>query len=245
VTTAGTVTLDRSLTSRQTLSGSYSFLHVSPLDPEAGGSPTNVDLLILGYAYKIQPTLLIRLTGGGVEGSEAAFNGSAAVEKQWGGMWMAAGYQRYLGFFGALPFVGGPSAAAIPFASGITAGSTYQVFSVRAFGQLTKRVGLEASGQKALNGVNDKGIGVRSLIGQLRLSYKITDRFVLFARAEHYGQNINEFSDQGLSRNRYVGGIEVVISRPPERSNLKNQHGKAPQDATQPNSGEAQAPEEK
>src|ERR1700683_3286072 len=72
VTTAGTITLDRSLTSRQTLSGSYSFLHVDPLHPEAGGSATNVNLLILGYTYQIDPTLLVRLTAGYVEGSESA-----------------------------------------------------------------------------------------------------------------------------------------------------------------------------
>jgi hypothetical protein len=231
VATAGTVTVDRSLTSRQTLTGSYSFLHVDPLHPEAAGGPTTVDLLILGYAYQIQPTLLIRLTAGGVEGSESAFNGSAAVEKQWGGMWLAAGYQRYLGFFGTLAPVGGPSAGLIPFANGITPSSVYQVFSLRAAGQLRRRVGLEAIGQKALNGVNAQGTGVRSLIGHIRVSYKLTDRFVLFAQAEHYGQNINEFSDQGLSRNRSFGGIEIVLSRPPERENVRNQHRKAPQDS--------------
>jgi hypothetical protein len=231
VATAGTVTLDRSLTSRQTISGSYSFLHVDPVHPETAGSPTNVDLLIVGYAYQIHPTLLLRFTAGGVEGSETAFNGSAAVEKQWGSMWLAAGYQRYLGFFGTLAPIGGPSAGLIPFANGITPSSVYQVFSVRGFGQLTKRVGLEAIGQKALNGANDQGTGVRSLIGHLRMNYKLTDRFVLFALAEHYGQNINEFSDQGLSRNRYFGGVEIVISRPPERDDVRNRHRQAPQDS--------------
>jgi hypothetical protein len=244
VTTAGTATLDRSLTARQTLSGSYSFLHVAPLHPEAGGSATNVNLLILGYAYQIEPTLLVRLTAGDVEGSESAFMGSAALEKQWGGVWLAAGYQRYLGFFGALAPAGGPSAGTVPFANGITPSSVYQVFSVRASGQLTKRVGLEAIGQKALSGINDQGNGVRSLIGHLRVSYRLTDRFVLFATAEHYGQNINEFSEQGLSRDRYFGGIEIVLSRPPERNDVRNQHRQAPQDSDELKPGELQPPEE-
>jgi hypothetical protein len=243
VTTAGTATLDRSLTSRQTLSGSYSFLHVDPLHPEAGGSATNVNLLILGYAYQIDPTLLVRLTAGYVEGSESAFMGSAAVEKQFGGVWMAAGYQRYLGFFGALAPAGGASAGVVPFANGITPSSVYQVFSVRASGQVTKRVGLEAIGQKALSGVNGQGTGVRSLIGHLRVSYRLTDRFALFATVEHYGQNINEFSDQGLSRDRYFGGIEIVLSRPPERNDVKKQHHQA-QDSDELNPGELQPPEE-
>ena len=44
---------------------------------------------------------------------------------------------------------------------------------------------------------------------------------------------------------RYVGGIEIVISRPPERNDPRNQHGKAPQKAGEPNTSEDQAPEEK
>jgi len=107
VGTAGTVTLDRSLTSKHSLSVSYSFLHVHPLSSDLGGSPTNVNLLILGYAYQINPTLLLRLTGGAIEGSESAFNGAAVVERsQLGGVWLAGGYQRYLGFFEGLPVSG-------------------------------------------------------------------------------------------------------------------------------------------
>jgi hypothetical protein len=103
---------------------------------------------------------------------------------------------------------------------------------------------MEVVGQKALNGVNNQGVGVRSLIGHLRMSYKLTDRFVLFAQAEHYGQNINEFSDQGLSRNRYFGGVEIQIARPPDRDNVRNQHGKAPQGSGGVTPDELPPPEE-
>jgi hypothetical protein len=215
VTTAGTVTLDRALTSRQTLSGDYAFLHVSPLHPESVGTGTNVNLFILGYSYQVTPTLLLRATAGGVAGSESAFNGSAAIEKQWGGLWLAAGYQRYIGFFGGYQPAGGPTAGTIPFAYGLTPNSVYQVASLRASGQISKHWGLEAVGQKALNGRNSQGVGVRSLIGQLRISYRLTGRYTVFARAEHYGQNVNEFSGLPLSRNRYLIGLEMALSKPP------------------------------
>lgn len=236
VTTAGTATIDRSITTRQTLSGNYSFLHVSPLHPELAGSATNVHLFIAGYAYQVTPTVLIRATAGGVAGSESAFNGSAAVEKQLGGLWLAAGYQRYIGFFGGFNPVGGPTAGQIPFANGLTPNSVYQVFSFRAAGQLTRRVGIEAIGQKALNGKNDAGVGVHSLIGQLRVSYKLNRRFALFARAEHYGQNINEFSGLPLDRNRYVAGLEIMLSEPPvtEKRDRRRNGAAEPEDSKSP-----------
>ncbi len=61
VTTAGTVNLDRSLTSHQKLSASYSFLHGHPLNPETGGSANNVHLLNLGYTYEVNREVPPRL----------------------------------------------------------------------------------------------------------------------------------------------------------------------------------------
>jgi hypothetical protein len=244
VGSAGTVTLDRDLTSRQVLSANYSFLHVDALNPKTGGSPTNVNLLMLAYSYQITPTMLVRGAAGAVSGSESAFNGALAIEKQWGGMWFAAGYQRYLGFFGGFVPLHRTSAD-IPFANGLDANSVYQVVSLRASGQLSRCWGLEGVAQKAFNTIDSRGLAVRSLIGQLRVSYKLNRRFVLFLRAEHYGQNVSQFSDQALSRNRYLGGVEVVLSRPPEREGTRDRRGNAPQDPGEPKQSDRQSPEER
>ena len=177
--------------------------------------------------------------------AESAFNGSAAIEKKLGGVWVAAGYQRYLGFFGGFTPVGGvpvtPTAGFTPvgslatgqpgFASGITPNSVYQVISLRASGQLTRRVSLQAEAQKALTGVDAAGEGIRSLILQGRIGYQVNDRLALFAQLDHYAQNINPFFDQSLSRNRYFGGIEITLSRPQEADRGRYRHGKAPQDS--------------
>jgi hypothetical protein len=226
VGTAATATLDRSLSSRHSLSLSYSFLHVHPLDPQAGGSPTNVNMLILGYAYQIDPTLMLRLTAGGIEGTQSAFNGAAVLEKQFGDLWLAGGYQRYLGFFDGLPVEGGTPVATTGFANGVAPSSVYQVFSLRATGQLTKRLKLTAVGEKSITGADAQGFSNRSLIGKLRLSYRINERLSFFAGAEHYGQNQNLLFDTALNRNRYFAGLEITLARPPETGGGTNQRRK-------------------
>lgn len=222
VGTAATATLDRSFSSQHSLSVSYSFLHVSPLDPQAGGSATNVNMLMLGYAYQINQTLLLRLSAGGIEGSESAFNGAAVVEKQLGDLWLAGGYQRYLGFFDGLPVSGGPSVETTGFANGLAPVSVYQVVSLRASGHLTKRLKLTAVGEKSVTGANNQGFADRSLIGKLRLTYRLNNRVNLFAEAEHYGQNYNPLFNTALNRDRFFAGFEITISRPPETAGGNN-----------------------
>lgn len=233
VTTAGTVTIDRAITSRNKLTGSYSFLHSHPLQPEVSGSSTNVHLINLGYSFEINPRLIVRLAGGTVRGTESSYIGAAAVEKRVGTLWMAAGYQRYLSFFGGLANLSSAPAGAAGFADGLTPNSIYQVGSVRAWGPLTGRLALEGSAQRALNGADPRFRSSRSTIGQLRLTYKLTERVSSFVRAEHYGQTTNAFIETPLSRSRYFGGFEITLSRPPEPENVRNRHGKLPQDSVE------------
>jgi hypothetical protein len=243
VGSAGTVSLDRDLTSRQSVSVNYSFLHVDPLNRQTGGSSTNVNLLLAGYAFQVNPTLLLRVTAGGIAGSESAFSGSAAVEKQFDGIWVAAGYQRYLGFFTGLAPLQRTTPDLTPFANGLVPNSIYQVFSLRASGQLTRHIGLEGVAQRAFNSIDGRGAGVRSLIGQLKVTYRLNRRWALFVRAEHYGQNLSQFSDQALARNRYIAGVEFALSKPPEKQGARDRRATADsEEAKQP---DHQLPEEK
>ncbi|HWF08965.1 MAG TPA: hypothetical protein VG297_10910 [Bryobacteraceae bacterium] len=230
VTVAGTATVDRTLTPSQTLSGSYSFIHAMPLHPSVAGSPSDVHLLSATYTYEVNRGLLLRASGGFVEGAEPAATGAFEVEKAFSGLWTAAGFQRYVGFFGGLlPVSDTPDV--VQFANALAPNSVYEVVSLRGWGQLTKRLGMEAAGQKAINGINAEGIGVRSLIGRLRLTYRLTGRYALFTELGHYGQNFNQFSGNRLSENRFFAGIQITLSRPPERENLRGRHGKTPQDS--------------
>lgn len=220
VSTAGSVTLHRILSRRQKLTANYSFLHVHPFDRKLAGSPTNVNLFSLGYTYEINPKLVIQLFGGGVQGPEPAFIGAVSVAKKIRNIWLLAGYQRYLSFFGGLtPAVAPPVGINTP--DGLTPNSIYQVISFRAWGHLTRRLSIDANGQRALNGVDQRNRNIKSAIGQVRLSYGLTDRLAFFTQAEFYGQNVNEFSPFPESRRRYTAGIEVVISRPPLSESLQ------------------------
>ena len=230
-TTAFTVTLDRIITSRHKLSGSYSILHSHPTHPEISGSPTNVQLVNLGYTYDIMPGLVLRLAAGAVKGNETSFIGAAAVEKRLGGIWIAGGYQRYLSFFGGLAPLSIAPPGTVPFANGVTPSTVYQVGSVRAWGQLSKRVGLSASFQKAMGGGDALYGALSSDVAQARLTYKLSERVSTFLVAEHYGQNPNPFLDIPISRNRYFGGVEIWASRPPESLTAQNRHGKAPRES--------------
>jgi hypothetical protein len=230
-TIAFTATVDRIVTSRHKLSGSYSILHSHPLNPEISGSPTNVQLVNLGYTYDIKPGLVLQLAAGAVMGTQSSFIGAAAVEKRLGGMWIAGGYQRYLSFFGGLAPLSDAPPGTVSFADGVTPSAVYQVGSVRAWGQLSKRLGMAASFQKALGGGDALYGALSSDVAQARLTYKLSERVSAFVVAEHYGQSPNPFLDIPMSRNRYFGGVEIWVSHPRESLDAQNRHGKAPQES--------------
>jgi hypothetical protein len=190
--------------------------------------------------YTVNPGLIFRVTGGVVRGQELAYTAGGAVEKQLGGVLVIAGYQRYLSFFGGLAPSGATAGETVPFASGLMPNSLFQAASLRARGKLTKRVGLEFKGELGHSSLGDRS--VKSLILQSRLDYRLSDRFVLFARAEYYGQNISQFSESPLSRRRYFGGLEIVLSRPPQSEDDTRLHGKIPVESQ---TDEPRTPEEK
>ncbi|HEY7333400.1 MAG TPA: hypothetical protein VH639_00855 [Bryobacteraceae bacterium] len=231
VAEAGTLTVDRSLTSHQQLSASYAYIRVDPLNASTPGSASGVNLGLLGYTYTVQPDLLLRFTAGATNGSQTGFTGSAGIEKRLGDVWIAAAYERYLGFFGGFTPAGGVIAPEIPFANGITPNATYDVASLQVRGQITRRIGIQGSGQRAMNGTDLAGRGLRSLVGQIRVDFRFNDRLLLFARADHYGQNINVFLNEPMSRNRYFGGLEIALTKPRDSSGRRYSHGKAPQDS--------------
>jgi hypothetical protein len=112
----------------------------------------------------------------------------------------------------------------VPFEAGFTPNSIYQVVALRAWGHITRKVGMEGNVQRALNGVTQDNRGIKSVILQLRLDYKLSDRVTAFTRTEFYGQNVSEFSPLPLSRRRYVAGLEFTLSRAPELTDDPHRH---------------------
>ena len=242
---AGSMTLDHTVSRHHSFTGSYSYLHVRPLNgiASAGYSYQAVHSVHGGYMYTVNPGLIFRVTGGVVRGRELAYTAGGAVEKQLAGVLLIAGYQRYLSFFGDLASTSGTASETVPFANGLMPNSLFQAVSVRARGSLTKRVGLEFKGERGTSTLGNRG--VRSLILQSRLDYRLNERFVLFVRAEYYGQNISQFSESPLSRRRYFGGLEIALSRPPQVEDTTRRHGKTPVESSEPKTEEPHAPEER
>src|SRR5579864_2334443 len=168
---AGTVTLERTVNRHHALSASYSYLLVRPLNAGSSGNTVGVHNVNLGYIYTVNPGLILRLSGGAIRGEQSSFIGAAAVEKRLSGLWVSAGFERYLSFFGGLAPIGAAPAGTIPFANGLAPQDLYQVASFRAWGKLTKRLALEGSALRALNGVNPQDRAIRSWICQFRLDY--------------------------------------------------------------------------
>ena len=241
---AGTVTVDHTITRHHALSGSYTYLYVHPLDSGPSAIGTGVQNVNLGYIYAVNPGLTVRVAGGITRAVQSSFTGTAAVDKRVGGLWLSAGYQRYLALFGGLAPIGAP-AGPVAFTAGLAPNSVYQVASLRAWGMLTKRFGLQGGVQRALNGVTPDNRGIKSVIGQLRLDYKVSDRVTAFTSAEFYGQNISEFSSVPLSRRRYFGGLEIALSRPPNPAEDPHRHKPLPAGSSQAQQGEANPWDEK
>jgi hypothetical protein len=239
---AGTLSVDHTLDRHQSLSGSYAYLYVHSLQPGPGGVDNSVHNVDLGYIYTVNPGLEIRLFGGLSRSDQSSFTGAAGVDKKFGDLWVSAGYQRYVAFFGGFVPTGNQPVGGVPFAEGLAPNSVYNVASVRAWGNITKRVGLEGTVQRALNGVTRSNRGIKSVIVQLRADYKLTDRLSAFVRTEFYGQNISEFSPFPMSRRRYFGGIEYALTRPPELASKPDRHRPG---SSQSDTGESARSQEK
>lgn len=229
-----TVSMERTLTRRHTLAGNYAVLYVRPLHRETMAAPGLVDFykpahaINLDHTFKVNSDLVLVLSGGVIRGHQFSYRAGALVEKRFGPIWAAAGYQRYLAFFGGItPSVGLPPAT--PFASGVLPGSLYQVGSFRIRGNLTRRLSLEMSGLRARSEVQTRDRDTKSVIGHFRLSHKLTERFSLFTQAEFYGQNMNEFLHSQMSRKRFFGGLEIVLMRPPEQARVPKAPAETPQ----------------
>jgi hypothetical protein len=230
---AGTVGVEHKFNHSHELTGSYSFLHVDPLGNHLLGGAANVSLLNAGYTYTINPATILHLSIGGVRGTTDAMLGAVALERKVHGVWFAGGYQRYVSFFGGLAPLSEAPVGTQPFSDGVVPSSVYQVGTFRAWGQITKKVGIEAGAQRSLAGVNLAGENIHGAIFHARIDYRMRDRVVWFARAEYYEQNVPQFVPFPGARRRYTAGIEIALTRPLEAHAGRSRRGPLAPDTEQ------------
>jgi hypothetical protein len=180
----------------------------------------NVDV---GYTYTVNPGLIVRLSGGVIRGPQFAYTAGGGVEKRLQGVWLTGGFQRYLSFFGPLSPIGAAPRTAVPFAQGLLPGSVYQVASLGVKGKLTKRLSVKVSGMNVRNEAGIQYGNIRSWVARCRAEYKLTGPLVAFTQLDFFNQNLNDFSPLPLSRRRYFGGVQIVLSHPHEVVNVPSQ----------------------
>jgi hypothetical protein len=234
---AGTVTLSRRLTSQQKLTGTYSYLTLrllnrenDPTLPAISGVSAPTHYLTLGYDVTLNRNLLLRLAGGTIHANGFSYMASAEIEKRLGPIWIDAGYHRTISFFGGLGSPGlGPSPE-LQFSDGLLVGNIYQMASFGVRGNLTNRLGLDLHVRGSKTSSGQPGSAIKSLIGSVRMDYKLSDRMVLFSTAEVYGQKSTEQIGVPLSRSRFFGGLEIIVSR----SNGSRESRRRPASTTTP-----------
>lgn len=239
---AVSATLDRSLTSTQTLSGTYSFLHFTPFNPQISGQPSNIEVVNAVYGWSFGENSVLRVSGGYVGGPQNGVTWGVTAEHTFGALWTAAGYQRYVGFFGGLNPVTGPQSNEIPFAQSETPSSVYQVVSLRAKGHVWGPISVDASAQRARDTGNDftGGLnsrlanGISSNLATIRVDYRLKHRFTIFARGDYYAQNINPFIASPFSERRISLGISVNLDRDYQPPDYRVHRTAPPDDRKEP-----------
>jgi len=60
----------------------------------------------------------------------------------------------------------------------------------------------------------DSSPELKSLAGHLRLDFKLTERLIAFSTVGIYRQNVTVLLNAPLERTRYLGGVEILLSKP-------------------------------
>ena len=164
------------------------------------------------YTYAKGRGLLFELSGGLMRDHNMTYLLGMQVEQRFDRLWMAGGYQRFLSFFGTMPFQGGQPVGSIPLPNGVRAQSLFSALTGRVGGKISRRTELETSVSFSKSTANFVSHDVKSAIGRFRINYWLTNRLGLFANADTFFESENEVASTQFNRHRYFGGLQYRIS---------------------------------
>jgi hypothetical protein len=235
------ITIDHHLTSRLKLSGSYNYLRATSFDKyDPSGNligpfaPTQFASGTL--SFNATPSLLMEVTGGYVHNPLNSYLVGGLIERHLQRMTIAAGYNRYLTFAGA------PTAESIDEAVPITAArllppnSISNTASFRLKGDLSEHWSIETTIMASDTAGTTNFTTLRSAMGGVRVSYKISDHMAFFVNSDLYRQNANVILPVPISRSRFFAGISYTFSPTPDeiaRRKEAARNGLQPQSPTQ------------
>jgi hypothetical protein len=135
------------------------------------------------------------------------------VQQSFDRVWFGGEYQRFLSFFELQPFQETPLAASISVPDGMKPNSVFSDLTGRVGGKINRKTQLETSFSLSNGTANFVVYELKSAIARARVTYAYTDRVSLFADVESFYENIRDLATTRFSRQRFVGGVLVRLSK--------------------------------
>jgi hypothetical protein len=212
VTTAASSSLGSPTANAVAVTGSASFQTAGPQNLQLFEDPFH--MLSATYTFMKGPGLLIEVSGGAMHDRDMSYLMGVQVERRVDRLWVAGGYQRFLSYYGTMPFQGSQPKGSIPLPNGVMASSVFSAWTGRVGGKLNRRTDLEISFSLAQSAANFVAHDIQSAIGRARINYWLNERLTLFADIESFHENGTNVDALLFSRQRYFGGLLVRISTP-------------------------------
>jgi len=165
------------------------------------------------YTFLVNPGLFIEMSGGAMRDREMSYLMSMQVERRLDRVWFAGGFQRFLSYFGTLPFQGSaPPPGIISLPNGIRGRSVFSDVTGRVGGKINRRTQLEMSLSLSRSAANFVTHDLETAIARARISYWINDRVTIFADADSFYENVSYVAASRTIRQRFFGGLQVRFS---------------------------------
>jgi hypothetical protein len=181
-----------------------------PQDLEIFGDPFHV--LSATYTFTQGPGLLIEVSGGAMHDRDMSYLLGVQVERRVNRLWFAGGFQRFLSYYGTMPFQGSQPVGSIALPNGVAATSVFSAFTGRVGGKLNRRTDLEMSLSVSKSTANFVAHDLQSTIGRARINYWLSNKMSLFADFESFHESGTQVEVMHFGRQLFFGGLLLRLS---------------------------------
>jgi hypothetical protein len=193
--------------------GSQAPVSTVPQNLEIFGDPFHV--LSATYTFTQGPGLLIEVSGGAMHDRDMSYLLGVQVERRVNRLWFAGGFQRFLSYYGTMPFQGSQPVGSIALPNGVAASSVFSAYTGRVGGKLNRRTDLEMSLSVSTSNANFVAHDLQSTIGRARINYWLSNKMSLFADFETFHESGTQVELMHFSRQIFFGGLMVRLSSTP------------------------------
>jgi len=137
------------------------------------------------------------------------------VERRVDRVWIAGGFQRFLSYYGPMPFQGSQPLGSIALPEGVTSRSVFSAWTGRVGGKLNRRTDMEMSMSLTKSTANFVVHDLQSTIGRARINYWLSNKLSLFADFESFHESGTQVEVMHYGRQLFFGGLLVRLSSTP------------------------------